>query len=503
MHSDASAKRVPRFSAPAAFGNLKKFCFFYVAVVLASTSGVEASYYSNSDGSRDCVCEFDAEVDYFPTKVSPQFATTFSISYHKNYKVIESTFGSETHRYVATLCGTPAPDASNFDESEVNTTTFLELPLRQVGSVSATFNAPMKYIGQLNNVVIVNTDTFFDGCFQDRFDNGIMDQYAQTSSYKPVLDPVTTENNTVFDAHFIDPTNSNNMFDAEKENLTMIVAAESLEPTFLAKMEYVEFFAAFFNRELAAKNIVDNIVNRLDCVTGLIADDITNLVIPRKKVLAFDYGFYGDDFNTARHTADKWKNFILQAGGELLPITETRLNATELLVQGADADVVFVFNVNWNQTGPRSFYAIPTFPVLEAEAGWAAFPAKDNVFLISTVAQFENAEAEPDLFLLDFIEAIHPGVNPNNHQLTFMYDDEFADNLALEVKTCVDPDAPLFNDWRSGSCREVGELVTIPGLTPPTLNCDDPTENDSSAETNGVNLSLCAAALLASVMALK
>jgi iron complex transport system substrate-binding protein len=113
---------------------------------MKQTSSVEAvegdggvTTFFSSDEGRQCACSYDENTDYFPDKLTPNYAQTFDVKYFNHYKVITVDMGTSTETYYAYLCGTPMP---NVPEGA----TAIEIPLRNVGVMSTTMLPAFEYI---------------------------------------------------------------------------------------------------------------------------------------------------------------------------------------------------------------------------------------------------------------------------------------------------------------------------------------------------------------------
>ena len=76
-----------------------------------------------------CVENFDPAVDYFPAKVTPTYATGWTVEYHNYYKIVTLPTpwneATETFQYLLVQCGTPTPEG--YPDLPV-----LEIPVQRV-----------------------------------------------------------------------------------------------------------------------------------------------------------------------------------------------------------------------------------------------------------------------------------------------------------------------------------------------------------------------------------
>ena len=89
----------------------------FASVVVASGAMVVASQASTTSQSpsniaRGCVGAYEPSKDYFPDKVTVEDAVNFSVTYHRSYKVVsvrDAAGAGTVERYVLVQCGAPPP----------------------------------------------------------------------------------------------------------------------------------------------------------------------------------------------------------------------------------------------------------------------------------------------------------------------------------------------------------------------------------------------------------
>lgn len=116
-----------------------------------SGGSVSAPTSNLTDG---CVRDYDPAVDYFPEKLTLDYATGWQISYHNHYKLLTVTqpwLGADTQfEYVLVQCGTPVPDG--YPAAQV-----IEVPARSIIAMSTTHLPHLITLGLLDRLVGVDT----------------------------------------------------------------------------------------------------------------------------------------------------------------------------------------------------------------------------------------------------------------------------------------------------------------------------------------------------------
>ncbi|NWF79638.1 MAG: ABC transporter substrate-binding protein, partial [Chloroflexi bacterium] len=100
--------------------------------------------------TEGCVTNYDAEIDYFPEKVSLSDSVGWTIEYFNNYKVITVLNpwrdAEEQFRYVLVQCGTPPP--ADVGEAQV-----IEVPVQSIVTMSTTQLPHLNTLGLLDRLV--------------------------------------------------------------------------------------------------------------------------------------------------------------------------------------------------------------------------------------------------------------------------------------------------------------------------------------------------------------
>jgi len=214
--------------------------------------------------NQECVCQYDASVDYFPYKVQPDYSDLWSVSYHKNYKIINDTLSNVV--YYLVQCGTPAPTDMPADA------VMITIPIKTIAVDSTTFFHFFDYQAQLTSIVhLASGENAVDPCVQLLVDNKEI-----------VFTPTTKLNETQLDVLFASAYNYDKSKshaanqDKRYTNASIIVLSADQEIDLEGKAEWVEFVSLFFNREQAASLVTDSIKARYDCHV----DDVQKYLAP-------------------------------------------------------------------------------------------------------------------------------------------------------------------------------------------------------------------------------
>lgn len=527
-----------RFSWPASFERFSVFRFFYLAIVFnlfAVALSNEKTYYANSE-ARSCVCSgtYEEGKDYFPHKVDAEFSDgLWEVTYHNSYKKL-TTYnkdGSSDVWYLV-LCGTPLPAEAT---DPVRT---IEIPIKTVMIDSSTQIHLLEYLGQRDALAewrslgCDDPNTYCSGisavnpCLNLQVDEGLT---------REVLDAEDVKADLVIGAATAFGESAGFQVDCTDKPVFRI--RQDTADRF-GTLEYVEALSVFFNREQAANALVRSVRERYEC------SQAKATALPSKSTLSF-YVSLSSGYSLP-NCADIAADAVIAVRGCSDP--DNRHKNCELLENAGASPLVIDTNVS-AQSGTytlsvQEFLAIPGLRDVEVmfyendlareflkEGCTAAFDelfgnitawTTGEVYDITRTAAdsgspsydlldyFEGAEAEPDVLLQDFIEAIHPGTV--SHTRRFMRKAK-APNLEekqmLTAEDCVDRDAPLITGWTSSPCNPNLVDLTIPGLEKlqaadicvgsdapapvvSTTGCDEEEGDPDSATSVAISLTLFA-----------
>jgi iron complex transport system substrate-binding protein len=215
------------------------------------------------DNPISCLESVDYDVDYFPDKVAPMDSVFWSIEYANTYKILTNKFVNET--YLLYQCGSEPPA----DQLDGRHTEVVQIPLLEAG-VAITQTPMISYLEQLGlmteiKVFISNPDTISSPCLKKRVDDGEVLVVADAYS----VDATTGfASNAASNAEISSTVAFISRFDSFLPFETKIVISESDEGPNAAIFEWVAFFAAFFNKEALASEVIDAANTRFDCIAG-------------------------------------------------------------------------------------------------------------------------------------------------------------------------------------------------------------------------------------------
>jgi len=355
--------------------------------------------------SRGCVDRFDAARDYFPDKVTVRDATNFSVEYRRSFKVVTvrgAYGGSPPERYVLVQCGTPAPAlAGDLSGAQV-----VQVPATSVFAGSTTQVMPLVDLKRLEVLTGVSRLRDLVGdAVQSRVASGAVREFAAAGVVDAEL--VVASRPSVFMSAGGDPA----LAAIRSAGIPVVANTEWLEPTALARAEWLKYIALFLNEERQATAIHDATSARYRAISA------RALAVPEaSRPLVM----------TGRSTRGTWviaggrsyvAALIHDAGGRYVWADNTAVGAPnvdlEAMIRRASQADVWINGGGW-----------PTMAaMLDDEPRYAEFKAyKTGQVWVYERRQtpgggndyWSRSVSHPDLMLADLVKIFHPSLMPDH-----------------------------------------------------------------------------------------
>lgn len=358
-----------------------------------------------------CVESYDPAVDYFPDKVTPQYAVGWTVEYHNHYKVVTLPTpwnnATEPFQYVLVQCGTPAPDG--YPAAQV-----IEVPIRTIITMSSTQLPHLVKLDRLDS--LIGHESF---------------QYVNTPEVRALIDAgklvevgsgADVNIEVVLDAapDIIMPFGLGNPEqDAHPKlleaGLNVAVNAEYMETTPLGRVEWVKYMALFFNEEARASEVFTEIADRYNAMA-----EVARTV--EDKPTAFTGIPRGDTWYMTGGNS-YFAHFLADAGARHLWAEDNTTGSIPLsfeVVYDQAREGEFWFNTSsWTTLAE----------VVANDARLADFTAYQTGNIYNNNARlnesggndyWESGLANPDVVLADLIKILHPELLPD-HELVYYH----------------------------------------------------------------------------------
>jgi iron complex transport system substrate-binding protein len=353
---------------------------------------------------------YDPQVDYFPQKVKVTHARSFSVEYHRHYKVVSVKNpwrdADTTFQYVLVQCGTPIPPGFNGAQ-------IVRIPVNSVVSLSTTHLPLLDKLNLIDRLVgvsdigQVNTPSVIS---RSRANKLVEVAKNNNTNVEKVLE-IRPELVTTYGV-------GNPQQDSHPQiiaaGVPVAIIAEYMESSPLGRAEWLKFMALFFNREAEAEKVFTATEKRYNAIAKIARQATSKPTV----ISGFDnrgiWYLPGGESYAAKFIADAGGNYLWTDDRSIGSLT---LSFEEIFDRSRSAD----YWINGSQAWQRledltasdrryaKFKAVQTGKVFNPDARLNASGGNDF---------WEGGTANPDVVLADLVKIFHPQLLPK-HQLVY------------------------------------------------------------------------------------
>ena len=376
------------------------------AVAAAGASQVGSTSPVPANVTRGCADRFDPAKDYFPDKVTIEDAVHFRVAYHRSYKVVSVRAtgpDSQAAQYVLVQCGAQAPRL----EGELVGAQIVSVPISSLYSASTTHLPLLVDLQRLDVLTGVSQKKRLTG--EEILKRAAGDQVREFAPLSTIdAELVVSERPGVL---MTGGATSVSLAVIRGAGVPVVANHEWLEPTALARAEWLKYMALFLNEERAAERLYGEMKARYK---GLRA---RAMAVPedRKPTVMTGRGTRGDFVIAGGRSYVA--ALIQDAGGRYVWADNTAEGATTIdleaqIRRAGDADI-WINGGGWSSLAqmvkdePRyaEFKASRTGQVWVYERRMT--PAGGNDY-------WSRAVSHPDLLLADLVKIFHPSLVPQH-----------------------------------------------------------------------------------------
>src|SRR5579883_1210748 len=398
------------------FLNFQVIIFLIAILVVAchsriQTSNISKSSYStfnsNSNLLQECVQTYNSKIDYFPDKISDNYAKGFVVEYHKNYKVVTLKNpwrnADTTFQYVLLQCGTPVP--KGFKKTQV-----IQVPIKKIVSLSTTHLPHLDKLGVIDQLIgisdakRVNTDSVIK-----KIKAGQLVELGNDTNLN--IEKLLELNPDLVMTYGVGNSNIDSYPKLLEAGLKVALNSEYMETSPLGRAEWLKFTALFFNLETKAEKVFGQIAKKYEAIAAKVKSVTTR---PSVFVgLNFKGTWYMPTGNSyvAKYLADAGANYLWK---DTKSSPNLPLSFEQVFERAANADYWLNLSLSWKTLQD----------VLAEDNRYADFKAVKNGNLYNNNARvnpnggndyWEGGISNPDLVLSDLIKIFHPELLPNHH----------------------------------------------------------------------------------------
>jgi iron complex transport system substrate-binding protein len=304
---------------------------FILALLLTAGCGASPDVPATASGPG-CIEKYDSSQDYFPHKATPEFATHFSVDYHKSYKILTVRNPAEgtTEKYVLLQCGAPRPALAG----DLANAPVVTVPIK---SLFASTAPQASLLADLDRVEVLSglaqTRYATTQRVVDRIAQGHVTEYAGNDVIDTELVISKAPDVVLQSGGYTAALNA-----LRKAGVAVIPIVEWQEPTALGRAEWLKYMALFLNEEEKAQRSFAAIRDRYHALRAR-ASEIPEKKRPRVmsgKMFRGMFGIPGGQSYVAKMIADAGGIYVWHDN----PSTGTLSVDLEIqIARAADADV--------------------------------------------------------------------------------------------------------------------------------------------------------------------
>lgn len=391
------------------------FVLLTIALVMALPTFAQEAPTLDENLTEGCITEYDAETDYFPDKVSIDYAVGLEVSYFNNYKVVRATTPwpgagpEDAFEYVLVQCGTPAPEG--FENAQ-----FIEVPTGNLITLSATQLPHISELGLIDKLIGIEYAAYITN--EEVRDLVAAGEVIEVGG-SPTLDielVLEAEPSIVMSYSAGIPEYDSHPILLEA-GVFVAMNNEWVEVSPLGRAEWLKFTALFYNEEAAANALFDEREAQYQELTALVADlseDEKPLILPNA------FSAYSEAWNIPGD-GSYIGQLVHDAGGRLVLGDSPESS-------GQTGSVPFDFEVVYEEGLEADFWVLGEFGVftlddlLALDERYADFAPVANGTIWNNNAlvnedggnaYWEEGVTHPEILLADLIAILHPDLLPD------------------------------------------------------------------------------------------
>ncbi|HET8588014.1 MAG TPA: ABC transporter substrate-binding protein [Nakamurella sp.] len=359
-------------------------------------------------GPDGCITHFDPEADYFPDKARLEYATNFTIDYHRSYAVLtvqQPSQGAKPASYVLVRCGAPTPQLSGALAKDQQVT----VPVHSLFSGSTTQLPSLVMLDRLDVLTGVAFKAFVSETpVVQHISSPDVVQYADAAGTVDAERVVAAKPDVLVTGGFDDPAYANII----KAGVPVLSDADWLENDPLGRAEWIKFFGALTDTQAAAGRQFDSIVDAYQRLQKLAAPAAKVSVVTGQPYQGTWYVPGGGSY-TARLIADAGGTYPWASD----PSTGSIATDVETVFARSGTAPVWLASTTWTTT-KQALAENATFAKFTAFATGNVWNAAKDVNSAGGNNFYELGAARPDLILGDLVAILHPDLLPD-HEFAF------------------------------------------------------------------------------------
>ncbi|MBW4632343.1 MAG: ABC transporter substrate-binding protein [Iphinoe sp. HA4291-MV1] len=378
--------------------------FLLIAVLIVACHSTTIPPTTSTDIKR-CVQIYNSKTDYFPEKVTVNYATGFEVKYYKNYKVVMVKNpwrdAQISFQYILVQCGTPAPEG--FKKSQVIT-----VPINTVVSLSTTHLPHLAKLGVVDKLIgVSDTKRVNTAEVVNKIKASKIAEVGNNESLN--VEKILEINPDLVMTYGVGNPQTDSHPKLLEAGLKVAINAEYMETSPLGHAEWLKFTALFFNQEEIAQKTFSEIATRYEAIASKTKS------IKKRPTVFTGFNFKGIWYTpgcksyVAKYLADTGADYLCadNSSGSI------PLSFEDVFERAAKSDYWLNVNQSWQNLKD----------VIADDNRYADFAAVKKGHVYNNNARvnerggndyWEGGTSNPDVVLSDLIKILHPEILPNN-----------------------------------------------------------------------------------------
>ncbi len=393
---------------------------FLITILLLTTckQGMEKKLTGEDSGSTTAA---DGK-DYFPHKVQPEFARHFTVSYHGNYKIVKTdgTFyqgdkntEGDVKQDVLVLVqkGTnPPPLTADLQKAQV-----VFIPVETAAVNVQHSESFLRELGLEDHINAIGGLYSYDNEMRNKALTGVIGQIGYSWHSPPDIEILLERQPEVFLMTLASMEHTASLEKCRQLGIPTAAVFDWAEQDYLARAEWVKYYALFFNAEEKAEMVFQEIADRVQ--------ELKEMTSNLAKSESAMWGYYIGKNRWLMQLTSFAGQYMRDAGLENIILKSTKpdangvqtLETEELLMKGKDAAHWVIGDIHASPLPPKE--------IMASFRSWESGRLYQNLQRVdpktNTSDWYATAIVRPDTVLADLIKLAHPELLPN-HQLVFM-----------------------------------------------------------------------------------
>jgi iron complex transport system substrate-binding protein len=364
-----------------------------------------------------CIEDFRTDADYFPDKITAEFAEIFKVTYHKYYKVVRlaadvTASASEpvSDTMVLVQCGAPVPRL----EGDLKGAAVIPIPVLTIAANDNCDIAAIHELGFEDRIVAIGGSHIYNEKLRKLSLQGTLPSIGYAWHGLPNSEYLLANPPDVLFMRRATLEHGSALSRARALGIKAAPTVGRSERHYLGFAEWIKYFAVFLNSERKAQDHFSEVAGK----ARSIADQAKGL--PNKPAVIWAGFDKGGMWSAARSPLDMRAQYLEDAGGNNLLANEKALpsgliTTEELLARAAGAEFWIAESVT-TKGWPDERFLNRISAYLH---GNVYHHEKRSIFEFDAYDWYETGAMRPDLVLQDLVALFHPELKTNHATLFF------------------------------------------------------------------------------------